>query len=466
MDFQEFLHQANLDSKAYQKEGVAWCISREQAVQDQTQDPSNSKYCSGGIIADEMGLGKTIMMIGTIVGNFKMPTLIILPVVLIEQWKEQFQRTTGHTPIVYHGQVKKFLTRQQLQHLPIILTTYGTVLADARKEKKLQQVKWSRIICDEAHHLRNRRTKVVKAVNILQTEIMWLISGTPIQNHINDLFSLFDVLKIPNTVYTDVDKLKDIVATIVLKRTKKEVGIQLPNLHINRVATKWANPTEKQLTEDIHDRLSFSRLKQKPIEHGMRLSMMLYARMLCIYPKLASAHLHKIKKTGHIDSDHLDGLNYSSKMDSVVKTIVSRKENGNRKIIFANFKEEIDHLRDTLIRNGLTVESIDGRITSNRKRQSILNQDVNVLILQIKTGNEGLNLQQYNEVYFVTPDWNPKIEDQAIARCHRLGQKKDVHVFRYVMDSFDEQGTTRNVEMYSETIQDGKREIEKTIMVR
>ena len=455
MEFQAFLQQANLDSKTYQKEGVEWCISRER----------ESNYCSGGIIADEMGLGKTIMMIGTIVGNFKMPNLIILPNVLMEQWKEQFQLTTGHTPIIYHGQVKKILTVGQLQHIPIVLTSYGTILADAQKDKKLQQIKWGRIICDEAHHLRNRRTKIVKAVSNLKTNHMWLISGTPIQNHINDLYSLFDILKIPNTVYTDIDKLKDIIATVVLKRTKKQVGIQLPDLHINRVETNWTNVSEKHLAEDIHDKLSFSLLKQKPIERGMRLSMMLYARMLCIYPKLASNHLHKIKKMGYIEGDNLDGLNYNSKMDTVVKTIVSRKENGNRKIIFTNFKEEIDHLKASLINHGLKVEYIDGRTTSKRKRQSILKEDIDVLILQIKTGNEGLNLQQYNEVYFVTPDWNPKIEEQAIARCHRLGQKKEVHVFRYIMNSFDDEGRTRNVEMYSETVQEEKREIEQKIML-
>jgi SNF2 family DNA or RNA helicase len=455
MEFQEFLRQANLDSKPYQKDGVEWCISREQGA----------NYCSGGIIADEMGLGKTIMMIGTIVGNFKMPNLIILPNVLMEQWKEQFQLTTGHTPIIYHGQVKKILTVGQLQHIPIVLTSYGTILADAQKDKKLQQIKWGRIICDEAHHLRNRRTKIVKAVSNLKTNHMWLISGTPIQNHINDLYSLFDILKIPNTVYTDIDKLKDIIATVVLKRTKKQVGIQLPDLHINRVQTNWTNVVEKNLAEDIHDKLSFSLLKQKPIEQGMRLSMLLYARMLCIYPKLAATHLHKIKKMGYIEGDHLDGLNYSSKMDTVVKTIVSRKDNGNRKIIFTNFKEEIDHLKTSLINNGLRVEYIDGRTTSKRKRQSILKQDIDVLILQIKTGNEGLNLQQYNEVYFVTPDWNPKIEEQAIARCHRLGQKKEVHVFRYIMNSFDDEGRTQNIEMYSETVQEEKIEIEQKIML-
>ena len=88
---------------------------------------------------------------------------------------------------------------------------------------------------------------------------------------------------------------------------------------------------------------------------------------------------------------------------------------------------------------------------------------LDVLILQIKTGNEGLNLQEYSEVYFVTPNWNPKVEEQAIARCHRLGQTKKVSVFRFVMNSFDEQSKTQNIEMYSEFVQNEKRDIESSI---
>ena len=171
MNFQKFLEHSGLDHKQYQEDGVNWCIEREQPSEEQ-EHQSSPRYCNGGIIADEMGLGKTIMMIGTIVANFKLPTLIVLPVVLIEQWKEQFQRTTGHNPIVYHGQSKKSLTINQLQNIPIILTTYGTVLSDAHRDKKLQQVNWSRIICDEAHHLKNRKTKIAKGnlENIKQRE--------------------------------------------------------------------------------------------------------------------------------------------------------------------------------------------------------------------------------------------------------------------------------------------------------
>lgn len=469
MNFQEFLKHSKLDSKDYQREGVEWCINREQGVyldeeRECMDEEASEQYCRGGIVADEMGLGKTIMMIATIVCNFTMPTLIVLPNVLLEQWKGQIYQTTGHRAIVYHGQLKKNLTEKQLQRMPIILTTYGTVLADARKDKKLQQVKWGRIICDEAHHLRNRRTKVAKIVGSLQTKIMWLITGTPIQNHINDLFSLFDILKISNKVYTDVEKLKNIISTIVLKRTKKEVGIQLPQLKVNRINSDWTHSKEQALSEDIHDKLSFSLLKQKPLDHTLRLSTMLCARMLCVYPKMATKYLDKLKTMGYIDDKNFEGLKQTSKMDSVINKIVERKANGNRKIVFANFKDEIDHIKSRLIAAGLTVESIDGRIATKKKRQEILSSDIDVLILQIKTGNEGLNLQQYNEVYFVTPDWNPKVEEQAVARCHRLGQNKEVHVFHFVMDNFDLENKTMNIEMYSENVQTSKREIGEKVL--
>jgi SNF2 family DNA or RNA helicase len=325
-------------------------------------------------------------------------------------------------------------------------------------------VKWGRIVCDEAHHLRNRRTKVAKIVSNLQTKIMWLITGTPIQNHINDLFSLFDILKISNKVYTDVEKLKNIISTIVLKRTKKEVGIQLPQLKVNRIKSEWVNSKEQALSEDIHDKLSFSLLKQKPLDNTLRLSTMLCARMLCVYPKMATKYLHKLKTMGYIDDENFEGLKQTSKMDSVINKIVERKANGNRKIVFANFKDEIDHIKTSLISNGLTVESIDGRIATKKKRQEILSSNIDVLILQIKTGNEGLNLQQYNEVYFVTPDWNPKVEEQAVARCHRLGQNKEVHVFHFVMDNFDLENKTMNIEMYSENVQTSKREIGEKVL--
>ena len=473
MNFQDYLNYSNLDAKEYQCTGVDWCREREDI---------ESEHCRGGIIADEMGLGKTIMMIGTILANFSMPNLIVLPVVLVEQWKEQFERTTGHTPLIYHGSRKKNVTVEQLRNTPIVLTTYGTVLADSRTVgKKLQQVNWTRIICDEAHHLRNRRTKIAQSVMKLDCQIKWLVTGTPIQNRINDLYSLFDILSISNKVYTNVDNLFSIIDKIVMRRTKKQVGIKIPELTIERVPITWKNDKERKLSEEVHENFNFSRKKPdissspntsspntsspnpSPTTPGIILSLMLYARQLCVYPSLATKHMGKMKQLGIASPENQKGISYNSKMDGVINKIVERKDNHNKKIIFTNFHGEIDHLKERLQSNGLVVESIDGRITK-RKRQFVLHQELDVLILQMKTGNEGLNLQKYNEVYFVTPDWNPKMEDQAIARCHRLGQTKPVYVFRFVMSDDRDTKNIQNIEMYSEQIQYNKTEIENSIL--
>jgi superfamily II DNA or RNA helicase len=131
--------------------------------------------------------------------------------------------------------------------------------------------------------------------------------------------------------------------------------------------------------------------------------------------------------------------NYSSKISKVVRTILSRKDNGKRKIVFCHFRAEIDYLqaRLTTAFPSLVVRYLDGRTRENERRQILApDADIDVLILQIQTCCEGLNLQQFSEVYFVSPDWNPSVEDQAVARCHRFGQTEPVVVFRFVMAPF------------------------------
>ena len=240
----------------------------------------------------------------------------------------------------------------------------------------------------------------------------------------------------------------------MLKRTKKEVGIDLPSVHTARICAKWKNSDEQNLTETVHNNIS--------LDPKMLLAMMLYERMMCVFPQLLNGgNLKKIQSMG-VGTDLGNGIKYHSKMESVVNCILERKDNGNRKIIFTNFRGEIDYIQQQLSAQGMIVEYIDGRI-SKRQRKLILDDVLDVLIIQIKTGNEGLNLQEYNEIYFVTPDWNPQAEEQAIARCHRIGQKKEVFVFRFVMDNFDEENTNSNIEIYSERVQKMKRKISQDV---
>ena len=126
-----------------------------------------------------------------------------------------------------------------------------------------------------------------------------------------------------------------------------------------------------------------------------------------------------------------------SYMIAVVKAIVERKDNKNAKIVFCHYRGEIDELRDRLIRNEMSVETFDGRTPQKQRKNIITSTTCDVLILQIQTGCEGLNLQRFSEIYFVSPHWNPAVEDQAVARCHRIGQQKETHVFRFNMVGFD-----------------------------
>jgi SNF2 family DNA or RNA helicase len=160
-----------------------------------------------------------------------------------------------------------------------------------------------------------------------------------------------------------------------------------------------------------------------------------------------------------------DVFNCTSKLDAAVKCILERKANGCGKLIFCHFREEMDEIAARLRNGGMTkVATFDGR-TSNGKRNDILNEKNEALILQIQTGCEGLNLQEnYNEIYFISPHWNPSVEDQAIARCHRIGQIKPVYVQRFEMTSFEEDVSTLSIDKYVNDVQEGKRIVASEII--
>jgi SNF2 family DNA or RNA helicase len=173
---------------------------------------------------------------------------------------------------------------------------------------------------------------------------------------------------------------------------------------------------------------------------------------------------------GIIKDDNGDGETYeeamkhSSKLDSVVEVIMERKDNGNGKLVFCHFKEEMSVIAERLrgVLGGMEVGILDGK-TSGNSRMKLLSEPKDVLIMQIQTGCEGLNLQDnYNEVYFVSPHWNPYVEEQAIARCHRIGQMTPVFVWRFEMDKFAVTGNensiqTKNLEEYVADVQNDKR---------
>jgi len=461
--FHWFVQKSGIQYKQHQYDGVQWCLQNEL---------SKGKV-RGGIIADEMGLGKTITAIGLLLTNFMTKTLIVLPNVLISQWVAEIQRTTGHTPMVYYGAEKKTITLEQLSSVPIVITSYSHISVSAFKvndppASMLHMVQWNRVIFDEAHHLRNKNARYWGA-KVLASPIKWLITGTPIQNKRRDFYNLCSVVGLPVSYYTEPDNLNELLDNYVLRRTKSQAGIILPNVELDYNNVVWETEDERVLSEDIHNAI-------RSADSIERLKLIIKARQTCILPALLKNSMQNMIDDNIIpkSDSHLGALSSSSKLDAVLDTLLSRRENGNGKLIFCHFREEIDMVVSRLEQAGITsLATFDGR-TSLNKRAITLREKVEFLVLQIQTGCEGLNLQKdFSEVYFVSPNWNPAIEEQAIARCHRIGQVKPVHVFRFQMTTYqkleplvelDTMSCSPSLDQYIQNVQSVKREIIEEII--
>jgi SNF2 family DNA or RNA helicase len=444
--FNMLLGRANFEAKEYQCEGIEWCLRRE----------LNKEKVKGGIVADEMGLGKTLMMIGLMFVNFKRRTLIVVPPVLLDQWAKEIFKCSGHVALKYHGPNKKNITEEDLLKAPIVLTTYNMIIINNDKKNKndkndkkdnmLAKIQWNRLIFDEAHHLRNRKTERYKSCEKIKAETRWLISGTPIQNRRSDLYNLLRIIGQKNV---NKDNVKDIADNYILRRTKVEVGINLPPVIREELNVKWSNEHEKQLSEELHSFLPrqtnvFRTNGSNFTSKGM-LTAIMKARQSCIMPSLLIPTLKReIKSSNEEDKKkYIDGIKSNSKLDAVIDLILERKDNGNGKIIFCHFRKEIDIIAQRLLKGGLKkVVTYDGR--NSRTPGLNLADAADAIVLQIQTGCEGLNLQaNFSEIYFVSPHWNPCVEDQAVARCHRIGQTKPTYVFKFAMVGFDKQSDNK-----------------------
>ena len=517
--FDEYIQKSGLEPKSYQREGVEFCLRRESATAATTG-------ITGGIIADEMGLGKTMMMMGLILANlaaFKR-TLIVVPVALVAQWVAQIKRTIIDTGVksdlvvfVFHGATAKrrVVCEQRSEqggddcpvwcHRPpkntavraidIVITTYGCVameepaaptVASTTKPKKaatasaaavpvvlsLLTFRANRVIFDEAHHLRNKKSRVFKgAMRVVgvagatHRPSVWCVTGTPIQNKISDLKSLCYVLGFRACDVMSEEKRKQIRNEYVLRRTKVSVGMvaatttgaadadagdvtcapRLQSLEHYKSNVPWSSENELDLSREIH------RSARNTTDNAERLKLYTRMRQMCVWPSLLrraggdtdTAAADDARHGLSLDEYHV-AVSKQSKMDRVVATMAAEADAGaaagvgRKSIVFCHYRREMTQLRDMLLRSVVgdsEVAIIDGTVSA-KERARILTTEPTVLILQIRTCSEGLNLQSYSDVYFVSPHWNPCVEDQAIARCYRMGQTSQVRVFRFYMSDF------------------------------
>ena len=371
-----------------------------------------------------------------------------------------------------------------------------------RKPSLLHQIQWDRIICDEAHHVSHKNTNEFKGVLALHSRIRWLVTGTPIQNNEEELYNLFTILGFEQTKnwYKNYDNYQAAVQQFVFHRTKSNVGIELPTLHEHMEIVHWANESERQFSSHLHSLLTFCHISKQPIavnveteaenQRTLRMQYLSKSRQVCIYPPMLKntiQHFEKCLKQHNATEDETyanlqiaEVYVSESKINAVVKTLLARLGNGCGKIVFCHYYAEIDIIAKRLQEHcnkqsnkpgnkhckKINISKFDGRITSNKLKQDILQDStIEILLAQIKMCQEGLNLQDnYSEVYFPSPHFNPATEDQAIARCWRIGQKKEVSVFRYVMIDTEQfqpyiehDLPIYSMDTYSTWLQNGKR---------
>lgn len=475
-EYIDWCNVSNIDIKQHQLDGLAWCLYHEVC------DIPNAD-CRGGIVADEMGLGKTFLMLGCMKVNPKPRTLIVLPPILVSQWVSIITDRLGVSPFIYNSyhQANQNTTVFTIYSQQYVITTYG-MLRD-KHNNKLHRIRWSRIIFDEGHHLRNN-TKDHHGSCIINADIRWILTGTPINNSIYDIHNLCRVIDI------DFDNLQ----SHILRRTKQSVGIILPPIRYETIKVTWKHDTEKYFARDMHSFNDFTNVVadnvDSIIDHLDKTTIAMITRMrqVCILPSLLKKSLYKIRSENPlIPIDH-KVFSFNSKIDAILTVIRNNKRNGHKKLIFSHYQGEIDQLHDSITSLGLSCAVIDGRV--NKKYSQSLTSDyisytdfqlickywrnnsyaydliipflsVDVLIVQIQTACEGLNLQQFTEIYFTSPHWNPAIEDQAIARAHRIGQKKTVHVYRFIMDGFCQ--ISRSLDQYCSQVQQVKRDVMESI---
>jgi SNF2 family DNA or RNA helicase len=479
--FTYLLNHAGLDSKQYQYDGVEWCLGNELRV-----NPIDN--VRGGLVVDEMGLGKTIMMIGTMFCNMVPRTLIVLPPILISQWSREIYRISGHKALVYYAHEKRGIKIDDLLKARIVLTSYHHITISKKKMQLglLHRVLWDRVIFDESHHLRNKKTTCFLGCKNIRARIKWFVSGTPIQNKKNDFYNLCNALGLSKSFYKNTENLLLIRELFILNRTKKDVGLGavLKDTVNHTIIVPWSNLDEKKVAEEIHTLLpacgvsteKSGSLSDLIDDNNVRLMAFLRAKQACIMPSLMQVLIKGLIVNGMLKQEqehlYLDYLESKNKLDSVITKIMERATNGRGKIVFCQYRKEIDYIASQLSLNKLSVMVFDGR-AHGKQRKKMLVEKHDVLILQIQTGCEGLNLQQYySEVYFVSPHWNPSIEEQAVARCHRIGQQEQVEVFRFIMDDFsnaqgdgsrDEDDNEITLEKYICQVQDVKRGFRKEI---
>uniref|UniRef100_A0A8B9GBH3 DNA helicase n=1 Tax=Amazona collaria TaxID=241587 RepID=A0A8B9GBH3_9PSIT len=447
--------------REYQLEGLNWLLFNWY----------NRRNC---ILADEMGLGKTIQSITflyeILLAGIRGPFLIIAPLSTIANWEREFRTWTDLNVVVYHGSM---ISRQMIQQYEMyfrdsqgriirgtyrfqaIITTFEMILGGC---PELNAIEWRCVIIDEAHRLKNKNCKLLEGLKLMNLEHKVLLTGTPLQNTVEELFSLLhflEPLRFPaestfmqefGDLKTEeqVQKLQAILKPMMLRRLKEDVEKKLAPKEETIIEVELTNIQKKYYRAILEKNFAFLSKGAGQANVPNLVNTMMELRKCCNHPYLIKGAEEKIlgefKETYSPSAPdfHLQAMIQSAgKLVLIDKLLPKMKAGGHKVLIFSQMVRCLDILEDYLIHKRYLYERIDGRVRGNLRQAAIdrfskPDSDRFVFLLCTRAGGLGINLTAADTCIIFDSDWNPQNDLQAQARCHRIGQNKAVKVYRLI----------------------------------
>jgi len=431
--------------RGYQKDGMGWLHFLE-------------KFGFGGCLADDMGLGKTVQVLALLEerrqsrsvaeceagkGNVSVrrngdlgPSLVVAPKSLVFNWIQEAKRFAPQLKVLDHTGAGRLKPGEHFENYDLILTTYGTLRNDAVEFKDVQ---FDYCILDEGQMIKNANTQSAKASRLLNANHRLVLSGTPIENHLGELWSLFEFLNPGMLGSASVFKLTGAGARnpepetrallgralrpFILRRTKGQVARELPE-KLEQTLYCDLESKQKKLYAELRDHYRQTLLNQVERD-GMNKSKIQILEALL---RLRQAACHP----GLIDGSK---KSYSSgKLELLLPQLEQITEEGHKVLVFSQFTSFLAILREQLDRQEFPYAYLDGQ---TRDRETVVNQfqtdpDCRLFLISLKAGGLGLNLTAAEYVYLLDPWWNPAVEAQAIDRSHRIGQTRKVFAYRLI----------------------------------
>jgi superfamily II DNA or RNA helicase len=418
------LPKLNAKLRNYQKQGYKWIKYLHE-------------HQLGGCLADDMGLGKTLQAIAVLASIYpkeKLPSLVVMPKSLLFNWESEIKKFAPKLSFgVYYGQQRDF---NQTKDKHVIMTTYAVLRNDI---EMLKEKSFYYVILDESQHIKNPNAQTSKAAVLIQAKHRLGLSGTPVENNLGELYSLFRFLN--PSMFGSIDQfnmhyatpiqkegkknaleeLKKKIYPFILRRLKQDVLKDLPD-KIEQVLYVEMSDPQKQFYEQR--RLFYKEMISNQIEENGINKAQFYVFQA----------LNELRQIASIPESKSDDRIYSPKREILIQHILDLVEQQHKMLVFANFLHALDCIAEDLVRHNIEFVHMTGATRDRKKLVEQFQEDdaTQVFLMTLKTGGVGLNLTAADYIFLFDPWWNIAAENQAIDRSHRIGQDKTVFSYKLI----------------------------------